>query len=132
VKNQSKAAVELLIRHRRWLQALAGEEPKPSPDSVRRFARCGLDGEFNLCATLEWTAMAEHLHTAGHTYPSPDVKVFLVAASLREGVPVDLGEITEDLDTGHAQLIAEAITYAAWPLPRTVPTPLDAQPSPTS
>ncbi|MFJ9893654.1 hypothetical protein ACIQPR_10015 [Streptomyces sp. NPDC091280] len=87
VKNQSKAAVELLIEHGHWLQALTREEHEPSPNNVRRFAQCGLDGEYNLRATLDWTAMAEHLRAAGHTYPKTDVSVFLLAASLREGVP---------------------------------------------
>ncbi|MFG2210926.1 hypothetical protein [Streptomyces sp. NPDC048638] len=131
-RNQSKAAAELLIEHGDWLEALLDEDRPQSANYVRRFVQGGLaTDEEKLYAHLEWTEMAKHLQTAGHTYSDTQVKVFMVAASLREGVPVNLLEITEGLDAEHARMIVEAIAHAAWPIVRTVMAELDAQASAT-
>ncbi|MCX4826797.1 hypothetical protein OG883_44980 [Streptomyces sp. NBC_01142] len=127
-RDQSKAAAELLIEHGDWLEALLDEERPQSANHVRRFAQWGMaTDEEKFYAHLEWAEMARHLQTAGHTYSDTQVKVFMVAASLREGVPVNLMEITEGLDAEHARMIVEAIAHAAWPITRTVMAELDVQ-----
>jgi hypothetical protein len=100
----TEAAAELLIGHRAWLER---------EDFVRLAVR--LDWEpfrGRQVAIVDFAAAADAVQgrmgcSAGER------QVLLVAASLAEGVPVDLREAALSLDAVNAALVAQAICRAA-------------------
>jgi hypothetical protein len=99
-----QAAVGLLIGHRRWLRR---------DDFVGRFV--GLvptsDGGVAL-AMVSWRAAVRAL--AAGRLPCSDGEGCLlrIAASIAEGVPVDLGECLSTLDAANIGLVVDAVRRA--------------------
>jgi hypothetical protein len=100
-----QAAVELLIGHQRWLLR---------EDFVSRFVGLvpDMDGGVPL-AMVGWRAAVRTL-TAGRL-PCSDGEGYLlrIAASIAEGVPVDLGQCLSTLDEASVGLVVEAVRQAA-------------------
>jgi hypothetical protein len=101
----AQAAVELVIGHRRWLLR---------EDFVDRFVRLVPDaGDGVPLAMVSWRAAVRAL-TAGRL-PCSDGEGYLlrIAASIAEGVPVDLGQCLSTLDGASVALIVTAVRQAA-------------------
>jgi hypothetical protein len=101
----AEAAVELLIGHLVWL--LRG-------DFVDVFVETGeglMDG--TPMAWVGWTAAVAALE-AGRLPCSPsESQVLRIAASLADGIPVDLCEAVSGLDVANIVLVARAVLHAA-------------------
>ena len=86
------AAVELLIEHAVWLRR---------EDFVDRFVTVQADparvGETAL-AWVEWQAAADAVETGSLPCSAGEVRVLLVAASIAQGVRLDLGQAVTGLD----------------------------------
>jgi len=101
----AQAAVELLIGHQRWLLR---------EDFVNRFVGLVPDtGGGVPLAIVGWRAAVRAL-TAGRL-PCSDGEGYLlrIAASIAEGVPVDLGQCLSTLDRVSVGLVVEAVLHAA-------------------
>jgi hypothetical protein len=98
------AAVELLIGHAMWLRRM---------DFVDRFVDSagGLAGE-TVLAWVDWRAVASELDAGGFPCSDGEAQVLRIAASLAEGVPVDLGEAVAGLDGVTIGLVAAAVVRA--------------------
>ena len=99
------AAVGLLIGHRFWL----GRE-----DFVERFVEMhasALGG--TPMALLDWEAAAQALGAGRLACSDSQGRVLRVAASIAQGVPVDLGDALSGLDERNLALIAGAVLHAA-------------------
>jgi hypothetical protein len=100
-----QAAVELLIGHQRWLLR---------EDFVDRFVKLVSDTDGGVpLALVSWRAAARALG-AGRL-PCSDGEGYLlrIAASIAEGVPVDLGRCLSTLDRSGIRLVVEAVCHAA-------------------
>lgn len=101
----AEAAVGLLIGHLCWL--LRG-------DFVGQFVEVGqsfIDGA--AMAVVDWSAAVGALE-AGRLPCSPsEGQVLRIAASIADGVPVDLRDGVSGLDTANIVLVAEAVLHAA-------------------
>jgi hypothetical protein len=87
-----EAGVGLLIGHRRWLCR---------EDFLDECVQVGV-GEVDVFAYVDWTAAV-----------AVERGVLLLAASLGEGVPVDLSDVLTGLDEATAALVADVIVHAA-------------------
>jgi hypothetical protein len=94
-----QAAVELLIGHRVWLRRAD-------------FRRCAV-GVSDDGVWLDLTAAAAALEAGGLACASSDRQVLLLAASLAEGVPIDLCDAVTGLDASNAALVVAAVAQAA-------------------
>jgi hypothetical protein len=100
-----QAAVELLIGHQRWLSR---------DDFVSRFVGLVPDaGDGVPLAMVSWRAAVRALR-AGRL-PCSDGEGYLlrIAASIAEGVPVNLGQCLSTLDQVSIGLVVEAVRHAA-------------------
>jgi hypothetical protein len=100
-----QAAVELLIGHRRWLCR---------DDFVGRFV--GLvsgSGSGVALAMVSWRAAERALRTGRLPCSGGGGCVLRIAASIAEGVAVDLGECLSTLDEANLGLVADAVRRAA-------------------
>jgi hypothetical protein len=98
------AAVELLIGHRRWLARA---------DFVDRFVRLepGSAG-VGVFAVVGWRAAVRALAAGGLACSGSEGAVLRIAASLAEGVPVDLDECLSSLDEVNVDLVVGAVLHA--------------------
>jgi hypothetical protein len=98
------AAVELLIGHRFWL----GRE-----DFVERFVEMHASAVGGTpMAFLDWEAAARALGAGRLACSDSQGRVLRVAASIAEGVPVDLRDALSGLDEPNLALIAGAVLHA--------------------
>jgi hypothetical protein len=99
----AEAAVRLLIGHLCWL--LRG-------DFVGQFVEVG-QSFGTAMAVVDWSAAVAALE-AGRLPCSPsEGQVLRIAASIADGVPVDLRDGVSGLDTANIVLVAEAVLHAA-------------------
>ncbi|MDH6130380.1 hypothetical protein [Kitasatospora sp. GP82] len=103
-RHSSTAAVELLIAHRRRLHPA---------DFRDRFLFTGTDfdtGEVTTCIDSPAAVMA--LDRGRLPCPGSEARMLRVAASIGEGVPVDLREVLAELDAVNTALVARAVARA--------------------
>jgi hypothetical protein len=100
----AQAAAELLIGHQQWLLR---------DDFVARFVRIAPDSRDVPLAVVGWRAAVRALAAGRLACSDSEGHVLRLAASLAEGVPVDLGECLSVLDHTNADLVAEAVLRAA-------------------
>ncbi|MHB8671381.1 MAG: hypothetical protein ACYDAD_12655 [Acidimicrobiales bacterium] len=101
----AEAAVELLIGHRSWLLC---------NDFVGGFTETfdsTVDGP--PMAFVDWSAAVVALESGQLPCSSSEGQVLQLAASLAEGIAVDLREAVSGLDATNAALAAEALLHAA-------------------
>ncbi len=100
-----QAAVELLIGHRHWLCR---------DDFVGRFVGLvpGTGGAVAL-AMVAWRAAVRALGAGRLSCSDSEGSVLRIAASIAEGVPVDLGECLSILDETNIGLVVDAVHRAA-------------------
>lgn len=100
-----QAAVELLIGHRHWLCR---------DDFLGRFVGLvpGQGGEVAL-AVVSWRAAERALRAGRLPCSGGEGCVLRIAASIAEGVAVDLGECLSTLDEANLGLVADAVRRAA-------------------
>jgi hypothetical protein len=100
----AEAAVELVIGHRRWL----GRE-----DFVAEFIEAG---QGSVCGTwmafVDWQAVVAALDAGRLPCSGAEGQVLRIAASLAEGIPVDLGAAVTGLDEANIGLVAAAVLAA--------------------
>jgi hypothetical protein len=102
------AAVELLIGHAVWLRRNDFVDEfvhtvDESADEITREA---------LLAWVDWHAVVAALDAGGLPCSGSDAAVLRVAASLAEGIPVDLGGELSGLDDRNLALVAQAVLRA--------------------
>jgi hypothetical protein len=98
------AAVELLIAHAVWLRRI---------DFVDRFV--GTAGDLaggRVLAWVRWRAATRALDAGRLPCSDSEAQVLRIAASLAEGVGVDLGEVVTGLDEANIGLIVAAVLRA--------------------
>jgi len=94
------AAVELLVGHRFWL----GRR-----DFVELFVEMDLDPDGTPLAFVDWAGAVGAL-TAGRLVCSDSQGLILrLAASLAQGMPVDLGAAVSGLDANSIELVVAAV-----------------------
>jgi hypothetical protein len=98
-----EAAVRLLIGHRSWLCR---------EDFLAAYIQLGVV-EACAFACVDWTGVAAALQTGRLACSHGERQVLLLAASLAEGVPVDLRDALASLDDTTAALVTNAIMHAA-------------------
>lgn len=99
-----EAAVWLLIGHRIWL----GRD-----DFVAEFIETGaslVDG--TAMAFVNWSVAVDALAGGRLACSASEGQVLRIAASLAEGIPVDLGEALSGLDEANLALVVEAVVRA--------------------
>jgi hypothetical protein len=97
-----EAAVELLIGHRSWLVR---------DDFLVHVEFCrGCHGES--MAAIDWRAVWVALEDGRLPCSSGERQVLRVAASMAEGVPIDLGDVVTSLDAVNSVLVACAVLAA--------------------
>jgi hypothetical protein len=94
----------LLIGHRRWLRrdGFVDEFIEIGRGSVGRAAM----------AFCDWTAVAAALDVRRLPCSCSEERVLRIAASLVEGIPVDLGAALSGLDEATIVLVAGAVVHA--------------------
>ena len=101
-----EAAVELLIGHGVWLHR-AG--------FVGRFvgvrADAGLVGQ-SVLAWVDWHAAADAVRAGQLVCSAGEGRILLIAASIAQGVPLDLGDAVSGLDSLNGVLVACAVLAA--------------------
>jgi len=98
----TEAAVELLIGHRSWLLRTV---------FVERFVE-----ELDVAvpgAIVDWSGAVAALQSGGLPCSSSEAQMLRIAASLAEGVEVDLRDAVCGLDAANAALVADALLHAA-------------------
>jgi hypothetical protein len=98
------AAVELLVVHAVWLRR---------NDFVDRFVGATEDlVGGTVLAWVDWRVVAAALEEGGLPCSDTEAQVLRIAASLAEGIPVDLGEAVTGLDEVTIGLVAAAVVRA--------------------
>lgn len=99
------AAVELLIGHAVWLRR---------NDFVDEFVRTVEEStrETTLLAWVDWPAAVAALDAGRLPCSGSEAGVLRVAASVAEGIPVDLGEALSSVDAHNLVLVAQAVLRA--------------------
>jgi hypothetical protein len=95
-----QAAVELLIGNQRWLCR---------DDFVARFIQVVPDPRGGLVAFVGWRAAVRALAGARLACSTSEACVLRIAASIAEGVAVDLRECLSTLDAANAGLVVRAV-----------------------
>jgi hypothetical protein len=99
-----QAAVELLIGHQRWLLR---------EDFRDRFVRLvPASAGDGVLAVVVWRAAARAVGAGRLSCSDSEAHVLRIAASMAEGVPVDLGTCLSTLDDMNIGLVAEAVRRA--------------------
>jgi hypothetical protein len=94
----------LLIGHRRWLHR---------DDFVDEFIETGRGSVGRAAmAFCDWTAVAAGLDAGRLPCSGSEERVLRIAASLVEGIPVDLGAALSGLDEATIVLVAQAVVHA--------------------
>lgn len=99
----SEAAVELLIGHRCWLRRhdFVGDYIETAP---------GLPNAIPM-ACVDWPAAITALDTATLPCSRGEARMLRIAASLAEGIPVDLRDALTGLDTDNLDLVIQAVLH---------------------
>jgi hypothetical protein len=100
-----QAAVELLIGHRQWLWR------RDFGDVALSRARHVFTGQ--PLVTVDFAAAVQALEAGVLPCSAGERQILLVAASIAEGIPVDLRQATENLDVDGVALVARAVAGAA-------------------
>jgi hypothetical protein len=99
-----RAAVELLIGHQRWLCR---------DDFLSRFVRLvPASAGDGLLAVVAWRAAVRAVDASRLSCSDSEAHVLRIAASIAEGVPVDLGTCLSTLDRTNIGLVADAVCWA--------------------
>jgi hypothetical protein len=100
----AEAAVELLIGHAVWLRRddLVGGFIVPCSDMAGGVAM----------AFIDWGEAAAAVRSGRLACSGSEGRVLLIAASIAEGVPVDLGDALTGLDQMNVVLVARAVLHA--------------------
>jgi hypothetical protein len=100
-----QAAVELLVGHQRWLCR---------DDFVGRFVTVVPKGAGGVVlAVVSWRAAVRALGAGRLPCSDGESHLLRIAASIAEGVPVNLSECLSTLDSENVALVAEAVLRAA-------------------
>jgi hypothetical protein len=100
-----QAAVELLIGHERWLWRYDFD------DVALGCTRHVFTGE--RLVTVDFAAAVRALEAGVLPCSAGERQILLVAASIAEGIPVDLRQATEILDVDGVALVVRAVAGAA-------------------
>jgi hypothetical protein len=100
-----EAAVELLIGHRSWL--FRGDFLAIAVEFGQEVFSC------REMAAVDFVAAADALEAGVLPCSGGEGRVLRIAASIAEGVPVDLREAVTGLDESNAVLAASAVLHAA-------------------
>ena len=101
----AEAAAEILIGHRSWLRR---------DDFIDGFIRSGWDlASDTPMAYLDWPAAVTAINTATLACSSSEAQILRIAASIAEGIPVDLQENITSLDSHNTNLVTRAVIHAA-------------------
>ena len=101
----AEAAVELLIAHRSWL---AREDFVTGvTESIESTA------SREAMAFVDWSAAVKALESGRLWCSSSEAQVLRLAASIAEGIAVDLRDAVGGLDITNAVLVARALLHAA-------------------
>jgi len=100
----TEAGVELLIRHATWLHR---------SDFRDRFVHTGtgITGATEL-ARIDWAAAITALDTGELPCSGGEGRMLRLAASLVDGIPVDLRDALTSLDTRNTDLVSRAVPHA--------------------
>jgi hypothetical protein len=101
----AEAAVELLIGHLVWL--LRGDFVGQCIETGE-----GMAGGTPM-AWVDWSSAVAGLEAGRLPCSSGEGRVLRIAASLADGVPVDLGQAVSGLDDANIVLVARAVLHAA-------------------
>jgi ADP-ribose pyrophosphatase YjhB (NUDIX family) len=112
-----EAAVELLIAHAAFLNR---------SDFIDRCVVPKANHADNqTAASIDWSAAITTLDTGGLPCSRSEERILRLAASLGNGLPVNLRDATTDLDTRNAALLSQAILHATGHRPpAAAPNPL--------
>jgi hypothetical protein len=102
--HHTTAAVELLIAHHCWLHR---------NEFLDRFVSTGTDfdtGQVTAC--IGWPTAVMALDRGQLPCSGSEARILRIAASIGEGVPVDLREVLTELDIANTALVAQAVTRA--------------------
>jgi hypothetical protein len=94
------AAVELLIGHRFWL----GRR-----DFVEQFVEMDLDPDGTPLAFVDWEGAVGALTAGPLVCSDSQGQILRLAASLAQGIPVDLGAAVSGLDANSIELVVAAV-----------------------
>lgn len=98
-----EAAVELLIGHRRWLARL---------DFIDDYIATGPAlANPTPMAWVDWSAAITALRTGTLACSSSEAQMLRIAASLADGIPLDLRDALTGLDTDNLTLVAQAVLH---------------------
>ena len=101
----AEAAAEILIGHRSWLRR---------DDFVEGFIKIGWDlASDTPMAYVNWPAVLTALDTGTLACSSGEAQILRIAASIAEGIPVDLRENLTSLDSHNTNLVTRAVIHAA-------------------
>jgi hypothetical protein len=100
----AQAAVELLIGHQRWLC---------HDDFVSRFVRLvpAVAGD-GVLAVINWRSAVRAVGAGRLPCSDSEGQVLRIAASIAEGLPVDLNHCLSTLDRSNVGLVADAVLRA--------------------
>lgn len=99
-----EAAVDLLTRHASWLRRtdflhrFVHTVPNPTADTPM--------------AGIDWPGAVAALNQGQLPCSGSERRILRIAASLADGVPVDLQDALTGLDGHHAALVSQAVTHA--------------------
>ena len=100
----AEAAAELLIGHRAWLDR---------GDFTGRFVRLDAGTRpASATAAVDWPAAITALQAGDLPCSGSEQRVLRLAASLAEGIPVDLRTALTGLDAANTELVAAAVRHA--------------------
>jgi len=100
-----QAAVELLIGHRRWLLR---------EDFRGRFVRLvPVSAGDGVLAVVAWRAAARAVGGSRLSCSDSEAYVLRIAASIADGVPIDLGACLSTLDDTNVGLVVDAVRRAS-------------------
>lgn len=111
--HSDEASVELLIAHRAFLHRR---------DFLDRFidtATSTVDGAE--LASIDWTSAINALNTGELACSSSEQRILRLAASIAEGIPVNLRDALTGIDTDNAHLLTRAILHANGHQPPLIP-----------
>jgi hypothetical protein len=102
----AEASVELLISHGSFLRR---------NDFSERFVHYGTsvtDGTTSM-ASIDWAAAITALDTGNLPCSGGEQRIMRIAASLADGIPIDLGDCLGGLDHYNIQLVINAVLHAS-------------------
>jgi len=100
-----EAAAELLIDHRSWLR-------RKDFTTVFISTSRGLLSDADM-AHVDWQAAITALNTEGMPCSGGEGRILRLAASLADGIPVDLRDAVTGIDADNVTLIGKAILHAS-------------------